>query len=105
MKLAHLLTDCCASIFAFTYAHSVVLCGDEQNDGRVDALLCYCLNTGELHMLPIALGAGAVVQRTLERRYSGISLIRCVHSTLHVVVCDPFYCAHYSLRCVVLRVC
>ena len=52
-----------------------------QNDARVDALLCYALNNGELHRLPTALGAGSVVERTLAMRYSGVALARCASPT------------------------
>ena len=45
-------------------------------------MLCYCLNNGELHRLPTALGAGSVVERTMDMRYSGIALTRCASALL-----------------------
>lgn len=91
-------------VYLYIHVHAAALLGGEQNDARVDALLCYCLNTGELHRLPIALGAGSIVKQTLDRRYSGISLTRCVCRALRVVV-GTCCCAHGgALCCIVSRV-
>jgi len=46
------------------------------NDARLEAVLCYALNNGELHNLPVALAAGSVVGATLQLRYDEVAVVR-----------------------------
>ena len=39
-------------------------------------MLCYALNNGELHNLPVALAAGSVVGATLQLRYDEVAVVR-----------------------------
>ena len=51
-------------------------CGQVANDARLEAVLCYALNNGELHNLPVALAAGSVVGATLQLRYDEVAVVR-----------------------------
>ena len=39
-------------------------------------MLCYALNNGELHNLPVVLTAGSVVGATLQLRYDEVAVVR-----------------------------